>query len=77
MRTAELHISFRNVPLTVECEYDPGEPAIYWPTDRAHPGCAPEAILIACKAGEVDVLPLLDEDSASEIESVILAKLQG
>ena len=78
LRTETLELVYADVPLTVECEFDPGERAITsGPSDYWHPGCAPAAILMSAKAGPVDILPLLDADTIASIESAIVVKLEG
>lgn len=74
MRTTEL--MFRGVPLTCGFELDEGEPAIYFPTDRAHPGTPTTAVLITCTAGGVDVMPLLDAKVIAQIEVEIVNQLE-
>jgi hypothetical protein len=46
----------------MECDFDfdAGEPAIWSPIDRAHPGTPPNAELIACRVGGVDITEMLD-----------------
>lgn len=71
MQTVTTPLRFRDVEMIVEAEYDEGEPAIYWPTDAAHPGSPEDAILIRCLVGGVDVMPLLDDQAIRQIEREI------
>lgn len=59
-------------PMVVEYEYDEGESAIFWPTERAHPGSPPNASLLSCKVGGVDIYEMLSSDQIERIEDVIL-----
>lgn len=68
MKPMTLPLTHQDVPLVCEFEFDPGEPAIYWPTEHAHPGCRPYAVLTRCTAGGVDILPLLSQETAANIE---------
>jgi hypothetical protein len=45
-------------PMEVIAEVDPGEPAILWPTDDAHPGSAPYAAVEAVSVGGVNIYDL-------------------
>ena len=77
MHASTLTIIHNDVPLTIEVEYDPGEPAIYWPFDSAHPGAPGEAILMSCKAGGIDIYPLLDSDTVTAIETRAAAEMEA
>lgn len=63
-------------PMEVDYEYDPGEAPIFWPTDLAHPGCPPNAELLACRVGGVDIYPMLSPDQIDWIEEKIVDQLE-
>lgn len=78
MRAAIVELTYADVPMVCEAEYDPGERRITTgPSDHWHPGCSPMASLMACKVGDVDILPLLDADTIERIESEIVVRLEG
>lgn len=64
-------------PMVVEYEYDEGEPSIFWPTERAHPGSPPNASLLSCKVGGVNVYDMLSPDQIERIEEAILSQLEN
>lgn len=59
-------------PMQVEYEFDPGEPSIFWPTERAHPGSPPNAELLSCKVSGVDIYRMLSPDQIERVEDAIL-----
>jgi hypothetical protein len=63
-------------PMECEYEYDEGEPAIYWPTDAAHPGSPPNVTLLACQVGGVNVYEMLSNDQIERIEEAILELIE-
>ncbi len=72
----KVELVYRDVPMTVEVEYDAGEPAITsGPSDNWHPGAAASAILIRALVGGVDVTPLLRDQSVAVIESQAAERL--
>lgn len=78
MRASTIELEYADVPLTVEYEYDPGEPAITsGPADRWHPGCAPCAVVLAVKprASSHDIINLLDAGTIADLEQAIVVKL--
>jgi hypothetical protein len=62
----------------MEVDYDdqPGEPSIYWPTERAHPGSPANAVLLSCKVGGVEIYEMLDSGQIERIEEKILEELE-
>jgi hypothetical protein len=64
-------------PMECEYEYDEGEAPIYWPTELAHPGCPPNAELMACRVGGVDIYEMLKHEQIERIEDAILSQLEG
>ncbi len=80
IRASSIELEFADVPLTVDFEFDPGEPAITsGPSDNWHPGCAPAAIVTAVKprASSHDIINLLDAATIASIEQAIVVKLEG
>jgi hypothetical protein len=63
-------------PMECEYEYDEGEAPIFWPTEAAHPGCPPNAELLACRVGGVDIYEMLKPGQIERIEDAILEQLQ-
>lgn len=62
--------------MTVEFDYDPGEPGI--PSgDEAHPGAPAEACLSSCRVGCVDIYEMLDNWQIERIQEAILDQLRG
>lgn len=76
MRTLRVPITWLDVPMACQAEFDPGESAIYWPTERAHPGEAPSATLTGCHVGGVNILPLLSNQQVGHIEQHILDRME-
>jgi hypothetical protein len=64
-------------PMECEYEHDEGEAPIFWPTEAAHPGCPPNAELLSCKVGGVDIYPMLSSSQIEWIEEKILDQLEG
>lgn len=58
-------------------EYDPGEPAIFWPTDLAHPGSPPEVQLLSCFVGGVNIFDMLSNAQITRIEDCIVTQLEA
>ena len=77
MKPIILSIIFNDVPLVIEVEFDPGEPAVSWPLECGHPGAPAEAVLITCKAGGVDIFPVLGSDTVTAIEERARAELEA
>lgn len=60
-----------------EYEYDAGESAIHWPTERAHPGSPPNAQLLACKVNGADITDMLSSCQRERIEEKLIADMEG
>lgn len=58
--------------MEVDYEYQEGEAPILWPTDDAHPGSPPNAVLLACRVGGEDIYPMLTSSQVENIEDAIL-----
>jgi hypothetical protein len=63
----------------MECdfEYDAGEHPIFWPTERAHPGTPPNAELLACRVGGIDITEMLTSDQRAAIEVKLIRQMEG
>jgi hypothetical protein len=70
-------VSIYGFPMEVEYDYIKGEPTIYWPTERAHPGCPTTVELLACKVNGQDIIDMLSSDQMDRIEENILEQLEG
>ncbi len=80
IQARSIDLEYADVPLTVDFEFDPGEPAITsGPSDHWHPGSAPMAIVTAVKprASSHDIINLLNADTIASIEQAIVVKLEG
>jgi hypothetical protein len=62
-------------PMEVQYEYDEGEAPIFWPTEQAHPGSPPNAILLSCKVGGVEIYEMLSSSQIERIEEAILDEM--
>lgn len=71
-RALTAHVTPYDIPMVVEYEYDEGEPAIFWPTESAHPGAPSNAQLLSCKVGGVEIYSMLSLDQIERIEESIL-----
>ena len=58
--------------IEVTYDYDEGEPAIYWPTEHAHPGTAPAVFLQTAKHKGDSIYWMLDNEQIERIEDAIL-----
>lgn len=66
----KVEVVYSEVPLTVEVEFDAGEPAVRTgPSDCWHPGVRASAVLIRALAGGVDVTPLIRDAARVVIEN--------
>lgn len=66
--------------VNVDCVYDyvAGEPAITsGPSDAWHPGCGPLVELLVASIAGVNITRLLHVDVVKDIESAILAAIEG
>ncbi len=76
--THTLEISPYGSPMTVVVEYEPGEAPIYWPTERAHPGCPPECHFVQLLIEGEDHSEMVEcnKDLRKRIEDEALSKLE-
>lgn len=58
--------------MEADYEFDPGEPPIWSPIDRAHPGTPPNAQLLALRVGSINIFEMLRNDQIDAIETKIL-----
>lgn len=75
-RTIEVNPYDLAQPMVCEVEYEPGESAIFWPTEFAHPGSADHVVLLTCKVAGVDLMDLLSSNQIDRIESAVLEALE-
>lgn len=71
-----LELDVYGFPMTCVFDWDEGEPAIFWPTERAHPGTPPNAELLECWVGEHNIFDALSQDRREYIEERIIAVMQ-
>lgn len=64
-------------PMECEFEYDKGEPPIWNPIDRAHPGAPPNAILMSCRVGGVEITDMLRECQRERIEELLIEQMEN
>ena len=80
-------LSYMDIDLTIDYDFEPGEPATY-----DEPGCADEAIINSICVGDVDITHLIeaghmeciaqrvagahDEDSAAEHADYLIAQMR-
>jgi hypothetical protein len=62
--------------MEVEYDWDEGEPPIWSPIDRAHPGSPPTACLLHCKVNGADITEMLNENQRERIEEEIIEQEQ-
>ncbi len=62
----------------MECdyEYDEGEPEVRGSLEFSHPGTPPNAALLSCKVGGVDITEMLSLDQRDRIEEFILDQME-
>lgn len=61
-------ISYMDIDLTVEYDFEAGEPATYW-----EPGCADEAIITSVCVSDVDITNIIGADHLERIAERIAA----
>jgi hypothetical protein len=76
LSTSTAEVSPWGFPMSVDYEYDAGEPPILWPTDDAHPGCPSSAQVLACRVGGVDIVDMLDNRQIERIEEALLRQIE-
>lgn len=64
-------------PMECEYEYDGGEVPIFWPIEHAYPGSPPNASLLTCRIGGVEVYDMLKHEQIERIEDAILEQLES
>jgi len=64
--TNQINISYDEIKLEVEFDYQPAEPQT-----RDYPGCAEEIDLIQVMHENTDILPMLSEDAIEKIGAAI------
>jgi len=52
-------------------DYDPGEPEVLYPIDKAHPGCGAEIIVNMVMVNGSDILNCLNQKTINKIEDNI------
>ncbi len=62
--------------LATDFEYQEGEPPIR-DIEHAHPGYPPNAILVRCSVGGIDITEMLSLSQRERIEEAILAQIEG
>lgn len=59
-------------PMEVVAWIDKGEPPILFPTDRAHPGCAPYADIDSVWVREVNIYDILSQRQLDTVGEAVL-----
>lgn len=77
LRSHSTTVSPYDFPMEVTYTLDEGEPAIFWPTELAHPGSPPVVELHSCKVGGVDIYEMLSLGQIERIEDEILDQVEG
>ena len=68
-----IRITFHDTELSVDYEYDPGEPMVmYYPDGTGHPGSAPSVEIHDIFAGETGIYNVFDDRLISDLEERIL-----
>lgn len=66
-----IDITYKDVPLTVEYEYDPGEPTVMYYSDMSgHPGSAPYINILDILIGDVSIYEVFE--NIEQLEEFIL-----
>lgn len=76
-RSQSLEVNLYGFPMTCVFEWDAGEPAVFWPTERAHPGTPPNAELLECWVGEHNIFDILTSDRRERIEEELISQMEG
>jgi hypothetical protein len=63
-------------PMRCVFDWDAGEPGIFWPTERAHPGSPPNAELLEVWVGEHNIIEALSSDRRLRIEEALIASME-
>lgn len=68
-----IQITFYDTELSVDYEYDPGEPMVmYYPDGTGQPGSAPSVEIHDIFAGETGIYNVFDDRLISDLEEIIL-----
>lgn len=66
-------ITFYDTDISVDYEYDPGEPMVmYYPDGSGNPGTAPSVEIYDIFAGETSIYNVFDDRLISDLEERIL-----
>lgn len=57
-------------------EYDEGEPMVWSPIDRAHPGTPPNAQLLEAWVGPVNIYDMLSSTQIERLEDAVLEAME-
>ena len=71
MKPATIELSPFGYPMELEYEWIPGEPAILWPTEHAHPGSASGAVLVAVRVGGHNIYDQMRDSLTQYLEDEI------
>lgn len=72
-----IEVTCYGVPMEVSFEHDPGEsPIVTGGPDNWHPGTPPNAALLSCRIGGVEVLDMLTAAQVARVEETILEALE-
>jgi hypothetical protein len=65
-------------PMVCEYEHDEGEaPIVNGGPDNWHPGSPPNAVLLTCRVGGVDITDMLSSSQVERLEEAILEQLES
>jgi len=68
----ESYIGEKGTKVYIDFDYDPGQPPIYYPNDKAQPGFAPEVEITAVSLSAADDADnLIDSISDGEIDRFV------
>lgn len=63
--------------MEAEYEFEEGESGIWSDVTGGHPGSPPNAQLLGCLVGGVQIIEMLKPEQIERIEDVILSELEG
>ena len=70
-----IEIQAYGIPMTVQCEYDPGESMI-WSGPQAGPGYAPAAVIEQVFIGGINVYDMLNDKQLERIEEAVIRAIE-
>jgi len=70
-----IEVQAYGIPMSVRCEYDPGEPMI-WSGPQASPGYASAVIVEKVFIGGVDVFDMLNDKQLERIEEAVIRAIE-